>query len=61
MFKHYSQYNNYSKAAEEWEGFCKALKECGRSIPGKLIKRLILSMPQLLYAVQKAHGWQTKY
>ena len=61
MFKHYPQYNNYSKVAEEWEGFCEALKKCWRSIPGKLIKRLILSMPRRLNAVQKARGWQTKY
>ena len=61
MFKLYPQYTNYSKAQEEWDGFCKALKECWRSIPGKLIKRLIMSMPRRLGAVKKAHGWQTKY
>ena len=29
MFKHYPQYNNYSKVAEEWEGFCEVLKKSG--------------------------------
>jgi hypothetical protein len=61
MFKHFPQYNNYSRAEEEWDGFCEALKECWRRIPGKLIRRLILSMPQRLAACRKARGWQTKY
>jgi transposase len=37
MYKRYPQYNNYSRAKEEWDGFCEALKECWRSIPSKLI------------------------
>jgi hypothetical protein len=37
------------------------LKECWRSIPGKLIKQLIMSMPQRLGACRRARGWQTKY
>jgi hypothetical protein len=61
MFKFYPQYNNYSVAEEEWSGFCEALKECWRSIPKKLIKRLIMSMPQRLGACRRAQGWQTKY
>jgi hypothetical protein len=61
MFKLYPQYNNYSKAQEEWDGFCKALKECWHSIPEKLIKQLIMSMPQCLAAVRNVYGWQTKY
>jgi transposase len=61
MYKHYPQFNNLSKAQEEWDGFCEALRKCWQSIPGKLIKRLILSMPARLAAVRKAHGWQTKY
>jgi transposase len=61
MYKLYPQYNNWSKAAEEWEGFCESLKECWRSIPAKLIKRLILSMPRRLEACRRAHGWHTKY
>jgi transposase len=28
VFKLYLQYNNFSKAQEEWGGFCKALKKC---------------------------------
>jgi len=61
VFKHYPQYNNYSRAQEEWEGFCEALKRCWRMIPGRLIKELILSMPRRLAACRKARGWQTKY
>jgi transposase len=61
MFKFYPQYNNDSVAEEEWSGFCEALKECWRSIPGKLIKRLIMSMPRCLDACRRAQGWQTKY
>ena len=61
MFKYYPQFNNWSQAEEEWEGFCEALKECWRGIPAKLIRRLIMSMPQRLAAVRKAQGWQTKY
>jgi transposase len=61
MYKFYPQYNNYSRAEEEWDGFCKALKECWRSIPGKLIRKLILSMPRRMAACRKAQGWQTKY
>jgi transposase len=61
MFKYYPQYNNYSIAKQEWEGFCDALKECWRSIPGKLIRSLIMSMPNRLDACRRARGWQTKY
>jgi transposase len=61
MHKHYPQYNNLGKSQEEWDGFCNALRKCWRSIPGKLIKRLIMSMPARLAAVRKARGWQTKY
>jgi transposase len=61
MYKHYLQYNNLSQAKEEWNGFCKALKECWRSIPSKLIKRLIMSMPQRLDVCRHVQGWQTKY
>jgi transposase len=61
MYKHYPQYNNLSQAEEEWEGFVEALQECWRSIPSKLIKHLIMSMPQRLHACRRARGWQTKY
>lgn len=61
MYKFYPQYNNYSKALEEWDGFCRALKECWRRIPAKLIRRLIMSMPRRIAACKKARGWQTKY
>ena len=61
VFKHYLQYNNFSEAKEQWEGFCEALKKCWSMIPGRLIKALILSMPRRLEACRKAKGWQTKY
>jgi transposase len=61
VYKHYLQYNNFSKAEEEWEGFCEALKRCWRMIPGRLIKSLIMSMPRRLGACRKAHSWHTKY
>jgi transposase len=61
MHKFYPQYNNCSVAEEEWEGFCEALKQCWRSIPARLIKRLIMSMPRRMAACRKAKGWQTKY
>jgi transposase len=61
MYKLYPQYNNFSQAQEEWDGFCEALKECWRGIPTKLIKRLIMSMPRRLAAVRKARGWQTRH
>lgn len=57
----YPQYNNLSKAEEEWDGFCNALKLCWRSIPGALIKALILSMPRRIKACINAKGWHTKY
>jgi transposase len=28
MHKFYPQYNNFSRAQEEWDGFCEALKQC---------------------------------
>jgi transposase len=34
MYKQYPQCNNYCMAEKEWDGFCDALKECWRSIPG---------------------------
>jgi hypothetical protein len=61
MHKFYPQYNNCSVAEEEWEGFCEALKQCWQSIPARLIKRLIMSMPQQMAACRKAKSWQTKY
>jgi transposase len=61
MYRRYPQYNNHSRAEEEWDGLCEALKQCWRSIPSKLIKRLILSMPRRLHACSRARGWQTKY
>jgi transposase len=61
MFGHYPQYNYYSVAAEEWEGFCDAFKECWRSIRGKLIKVLIISMPRRIYACRRAQGWRARY
>jgi transposase len=61
MYKFYPQYNNYMRAVEEWDGFCRALKECWRRIPGALIRSLILSMPRRLHACERARGWQTKY
>jgi transposase len=61
MYKNFPQYNNYSLAKEEWDDFCKALKRCWRSIPGRLIKSLILSMPRRLATCRKANTWHTKY
>jgi transposase len=61
MHRFYPQYNNYSVAEEEWDGFCKALKDCLCSIPSRLIKSLIMSMPRCMAACRKACGWQTKY
>jgi hypothetical protein len=61
MYKQYPQYNNYYTTEEGWDGFCEALKECWRSIPGKLIRTLILSMPRRFAACRKSRGWQTKY
>lgn len=57
----YPQYNNLSRAEDEWDRFCNALKLCWRSIPGALIKSLILSMPRRLKACIKAKGWHTRY
>jgi hypothetical protein len=33
MHKFYPQYNNFSTAQEEWDGFCEALKQCWRACP----------------------------
>jgi hypothetical protein len=61
MNRFFPQYSNYIRSQEEWDGFCKALQECWRGIPGSLIKRLIMSMPRRLAACRAARGWQTKY
>jgi transposase len=61
MYHFYPQYNNYSKAEEEWDGFCEALRDCWRCIPRAMIKQLISSMLQQIAACRQAHGWQTKY
>jgi hypothetical protein len=61
VFTRYPQYNNISKAEEEWDGFCSALKTCWRAIPGSLIHALIMSMPRRIKACIEARGWQTKY
>jgi transposase len=54
MYKHYPQYNNLSQAEGEWEGFVEALQECWRSIPSKLIKRLIMSTVEIAVALGPA-------
>ena len=61
MNKFYPQYNNYSETQEQWDGFCKALKDCWRRIPRRYIEQLIKSMPRRLAACRAARGWQTKY
>jgi transposase len=61
MNKFYPQYSNYIRGQEEWGGFCEALQECWRAIPGRLIRALILSMPRRIKACNRAQGWQTKY
>jgi transposase len=61
MNKNYPEHNNYSKAQDEWDRFCEALKECWRRIPNELIESLILSVPRRLEACRQARGWQTKY
>ncbi len=61
MYTQYPQYNNLSRAEEEWDSFCEALQACWLAIPGSLIKKLILSMGRRLSAVRKARGWNTKY
>jgi hypothetical protein len=61
MHKFYPQFNNYSVAEEECEAFGKALKEYWLSIPEKLIRNLIMSMPRWIAAVHKVQGWQKNY
>jgi transposase len=61
MYRLYPQFNNFSRAEEEWEGFCNALQECWAGILGTLIKQLIMSMPHCMAACRCAQGWQTKY
>jgi hypothetical protein len=56
MHKFYPQFNNYSRAEDEWEAFCEALKECWRGIPERLIKRLILSMPRCMAGKQNTEA-----
>lgn len=58
---YYPQYSRLGHTPEQWEAFCKVLKQCWREIPGQLITRLIDSMPRRIAACTKAHGWQTKY
>jgi transposase len=57
MHRFYPQFNKYSVAKEKWEAFCKALKECWRSILEKLIRSLIVSMPRQIAAIRKAREW----
>jgi transposase len=61
LHKHYPEFNNFSRAEEEWDRFCEALKECWRAIPSRLIKQLIMSMPARIRACQRSRGWHTKY
>jgi transposase len=61
LHTYYPRYNNLSKAEGEWDRFCNALKLCWRSIPGALIKALILSMPRRIKACINAKGWHTRY
>jgi transposase len=61
MARFYPQYSSYSRSQEEWDGFCRALKDCWRRIPNLMIRSLILSMPRRTEACRRARGWQTKY
>ena len=49
------------EAQEDWDQFREALKEVWLTIPDSLIHKLIYSVPRRLAAVEKAHGYQTKY
>ncbi|EUC27183.1 hypothetical protein COCCADRAFT_63496, partial [Bipolaris zeicola 26-R-13] len=61
MHQFYPQYSNYSATQEQWDGFCRALKDCWRRIPRRYIESLIGSMPRRLAACRVSRGWQTKY
>jgi transposase len=49
------------ESQEDWDRFCKALKEGWQLIPDTLVRQLIHSMPRRLQACINAHGYQTKY
>jgi hypothetical protein len=61
MARFYPQYSTYSQSQEEWDDFCRALKDCWRRIPNSMIRSLILSMPRRTEAYRRARGWQSKY
>jgi hypothetical protein len=61
VYKDYPNLREMDRAEEDWEYFCECLKASWQRIPRRLIKQLIMSMPQRLHACRRARGWQTKY
>jgi transposase len=61
LHQHYPHLSTRGRGQDEWDRFCEALKDCWCRIPTSLIRRLILSMPRRIRAVEVAHGYQTKY
>lgn len=61
MRKTYLSFSAIGEALEDWDRFCKALKEIWLTITDSSIRKLINSMSRRLAAVEKAHGYQTKF
>ena len=57
----YPELSTIGTSEEDWEKFCRALKEAWKEIPCAYIRKLIHSMPDRLHAVRRARGYQTKY
>jgi transposase len=57
----YPELATIGTSEEDWEKFCRALKEAWKQIPCSYIRKLIESMPERLRAVRRARGYQTKY
>jgi len=61
MHKLHPELATIGESKEDLERLQAALKEAWWKLPKSLMRRLIKSLPQRLYAVRKAKGWQTKY
>jgi hypothetical protein len=61
VHQRYPELDTIGESQEDWDRFCKALKEGWQLIPDTLVRQLIYSMPRRLQACIDAHGYQTKY
>ena len=61
VLEHYPELSDMGSGEEAVKALARALVEAWNTLPNKLFKSLIDSMPDRVQALYKAKGWHTKY